>query len=92
MSALRSTTEIQTEFDFGSTDSAAADAFMRLATPEDRAVPSPVATMQADLEAGLVRLSSPGRWPVGGVLLILLATGAAMWWAIIGGVLALLHG
>jgi hypothetical protein len=65
---------------------------IRLASPEDQPSPSPVAAMQADLQAQLVHLQTPGRWPVGAVLLALMATGAIMWWAIIGGVLALMHG
>jgi hypothetical protein len=91
MSALKSQFEShqQPELDFGTPEAAPA---MRLASPEDRAAPSPVAAMQADLQAQLVHLQDPGRWPVGGVLLALLATGAVMWWAIIGGVLALMRG
>jgi hypothetical protein len=91
MTALRSPSEVRTELEVGPYDSVAADAFIRLASTEDKAVPSPASELQAGLEAGLASGSSIARWPVGGVLLVLLATGGLMWGALIGGVLVFVH-
>jgi len=90
MPAFRSQTDGQADLNLGPYDPVTADAFIRLASIDDQSVPSPAA-LQAGLEAGLRPQSAIGRWPVGGVLLVLLAAGGLMWGGLIGGVLIFVH-
>jgi len=91
MPVLRSLTDGQADLNLGRHDPISADVFIRLASADDKSVPSPAVALQAGLEAGLRPQSSLGRLPVGVVLLVLLAAGGLMWGGIIGGILLYIH-
>lgn len=72
-------------------DDALTDPKVRIATILDEPVPSPVQTLTSRLENELNEADLPARWPLAISAPIWIVTSGLLWFAIVKGVLTLLH-